>query len=50
MGHDGIDFQAGELGCEVRKALEFPVRKAPLDDQVPSLDMTELAQSCTNAS
>ena len=45
MGHDDVDVHPDQLGCEARKTLEFPIRKTPLNGQILSLDVTELAYS-----
>ena len=43
MGHDYFDFHPYQFRRQVRKALGFSVREAPLDNPIFSLDLTKIA-------
>jgi hypothetical protein len=44
-GHDHVDFEPDQLGCESGKSFGFPLRVSALDDEVLPLDVAKLLQS-----
>ena len=45
MGHDNVNFETDELGRQSGQAVILFLRPAVFDDEVPALDVAELAQT-----
>ena len=45
VGHDDIDVETNKLGHQIREPIVFTLRPPELYDNVPALDVTEIAQA-----
>jgi hypothetical protein len=45
VGHDDIDVETNKLGDQIGKPIVFALRPSKLYNNVPALDITELAQA-----